>query len=288
MSWTDLGAGVRVRRSARYAMNSVALLDAEHSVLIDPGILPDELDDIARVVAAVRPEQVTLLFTHPHWDHVLGRAWWPNAETLAHDGFAARLRKDLEHVRDEAAKVANEAGQRWPQPFAAFTPKHEVSGLHFRRLGPWRIVLRDAPGHCACQLNVHLPEQRVLIAADMLSDIEIPGLDDRPDVYRASLDALLPVAHGGAIETLIPGHGAIARGREAVMARFDADLGYLDAIERGAREARSQGLDAAGAVSKLEGMEYPGKGGTEYPMEPIHRANVERAWRAAESGTKRR
>jgi glyoxylase-like metal-dependent hydrolase (beta-lactamase superfamily II) len=281
VNWTDLGGGVRVRKSARYAMNSVVLLDPEHTVLIDPGILPSEIDDIAEAVAEVSPDAITLVFTHPHWDHVLGRGWWQEAETLAHDGFAATLQRDLAHVRAEAERVAAEAGQRWPHPFTAFTPRHAVSGLHFRRLGPWRLVLRDAFGHCGSQLDVHLPEQRILIAADMLSDIEIPGLDAPPDVYRAALDQLLPVAHGGAIETLVPGHGAIAHGPAAVMARFQADLDYLDAIEDGARAGRAEGLDAAGTVAKLAGMDYPGKHASEYPMEPIHEENVKRAWRAA-------
>jgi len=278
--WTDLGGGVRVRQSARYAMNGVVLLHAEHTVVVDPGILPGELDDLASVVSSVAPQAVTLVFTHAHWDHVLGRSWWPSADTLAHDGFAAALKTEVEYVRSEAERIAGEAGQRWPRRFEPFAPKHAVSGLHFRKLGPWRLVFRSAPGHCANQINVHLPEPRILIAADMLSDIEIPGLDAPPDIYRSSLDQLLPIAHGGAIETLVPGHGSIARGREAVLARLQADLDYLDAIERGAHEALQSGLDADAAAERLASMEYAGKHAQEYPTEEIHRDNVRRAHRA--------
>ena len=281
-AWTDLGHGVHVRQSMRYAMNSVALLHPEHVVLVDPGILPAELDDIRSRIAAVAPQAVTVIFTHHHWDHVLGRAWWPHAETLAHDAFAAGLNRDLDHVRAEAEKVALEAGERWPAPFQEFDPDHAVSGLHFRRIGPWRLVLRSAPGHCPTQLNVHLPEARVLIASDMLSDLEIPGLDEPPDVYRTSLDALLPIANGGAIETLIPGHGEIVTGKEAVLDRLGADLDYLDAIEDGVRRARVDGLDSGAAVERLSAMDYRGKHATEYPTEPLHRRNVLLAWRAAE------
>jgi len=280
--WTDLGGGVHVRRSRRYAMNSGVLLHPEHAVLIDPGILPSELDDIARMVAEVEPAAVTVVFTHAHWDHVLGRPWWPRAETLAHDAFAAELRRTAAHVRDEAQQVAREAGERWTVPFEPFAPHHAVSGLHFRRLGPWRIVVRNALGHSHSQINVHLPEQRVLFAADMLSDLEIPGLDDAPDVYRQSLDALLPIAHGGAIETLVPGHGAIAHGRDAVLGRLQDDGDYLDDLEQGVRKAKSDGLGADAAVERLAAMDYPGKHATEYPMIPIHRENVLRAWAAME------
>ena len=279
--WTDLGGGVRVRRSARYAMNSAVLVHAEHTVIVDPGILPSEIDDIAARTSALKPAAVTLVFTHAHWDHVLGRSWWPKAETLAHDAFAAALKRDLEQVRSEAARVASEAGERWPRSFEPFAPRHAVSGLHFRKLGPWRLVFRGAPGHCANQINVHLPEQRVLLAADMLSDLEIPALDSPPDVYRNSLDALLPIAHGGAIETLVPGHGTIARSREAVLARLQADLDYLDTIERGVREALAEGLDAEAAAARLASLEYAGKHSAEYPTAGIHAENVMRAWHAA-------
>jgi hypothetical protein len=50
-------------------------------------------------------------------------------------------------------------------------------------------------------------------------------------VYRASLEALVPLAEHGAIETLIPGHGSIARGADAVRARLRRDFDYLDSLK---------------------------------------------------------
>ena len=60
-------------------MNSVVLEHRDHSVLVDPGVLPSELDDLARALASVAPQSLTLIFTHGDWDHVLGRPWWPGA-----------------------------------------------------------------------------------------------------------------------------------------------------------------------------------------------------------------
>ncbi len=279
--WTDIGDGVLVRQSVRYAMNSVVLLDEEHTLLVDPGILPSEIDDIAAVVEAANPAAITIIFTHPHWDHVLGRAWWPKAETLAHDAFPDAVKADLAYIRSEADRIAGESSERWARSFEPFPLQHFVSGLNFRKFGPWRIVLRSAPGHCATQLNVHLPEQRVLIAADMLSDIEIPALETAPEVYRGTLDALMPIVEGGAIETIVPGHGTIAHGRDQVLARFYADLDYLDTIERGVHGAWLGGLSAEATANKLETMEYLGKHATEYPTAEIHRENVLHAFHAA-------
>ncbi len=79
MSWTDLGGGIQVRHSAAFRMTSTVLLDRDHAVVVDPGVLPSELDDLARVVGKANPAEVTLILTHPHWDHVVGRAWFPDA-----------------------------------------------------------------------------------------------------------------------------------------------------------------------------------------------------------------
>jgi hypothetical protein len=118
----------------------------------------------------------------------------------------------------------------------------------------------------------------------MLSDLEIPDLHQPPDTYRQSLDALLPLAHGGAIQTLIPGHGAIARGRDGVLDRFDADLDYLSTIEGAAREARRANRPVETAIEALSSMDYPGKRSPEYPTEPIHENNIRLAYAAAAAG----
>src|SRR5439155_6465273 len=150
------------------------------------------------------------------WDHVLGRAWWPDARTLAHDRFAAEVSAERERIADEAQKLAAGHGERWSKRFAPFVPDTAVSGLKFLPLGPWRLVLRDAFGHSGTQLSAHLTDARLLIAADMLSDIEPPLLDGPCAVYRQTLETLLPLAEHDAIPTLVPGHGAVARGPGAV------------------------------------------------------------------------
>src|SRR5438045_578182 len=164
-AWTDLPPGIRVRRSQAYAMNSVLLLDSAHAMVIDPGVLPSELDELARTVRAVSPKAVTLFFTHAHWDHVLGRPWFRGARSIAHDAFAAEIRRAAPRILAEAPRLAAAHGEHWERGFEPFAPDLAVSGLHFAKLDPWRLVFRSAPGHSPSQLTVHLPERRVLIAA---------------------------------------------------------------------------------------------------------------------------
>jgi glyoxylase-like metal-dependent hydrolase (beta-lactamase superfamily II) len=262
-------------------MNSVALLDRGHAVVIDPGVLPSEIADLADAVRNGDPERITVIFSHAHWDHVLGLPWFPGARTIAHDRFADAVDRDAGRIDADARDLAAAHGERWNEPFAPFHPDQAVSGLAFVKAEPWRLVLRDAPGHCTSQITVHLPEEGLLYAADMLSDVEIPTLDAPVSHYRATLEGLRPIVEGGAIRFLVPGHGAIAAGVQA-RARFAADLAYLDRLEREVRAARDRGLSverAVEAVAPWDGIEKdPG-----FPMAEIHRENVVHAYRGLDA-----
>lgn len=277
-AWTVLADGIHVRQSRAYWMNSVVLLDSEHTILVDPGVLPSELDDIARLVNQAEPEAITIVFTHGHWDHVLGRPWWPNARVIAHDRAAAEMQADAAKIRAEAGALAAQHGEQWREPFTPPRVDDAFSGQRFLKLDPWPMVLRDAPGHCDSQLTIHLPESNLLLAADMLSDIEIPILNTGPAVYRRTLETLQPLVQGGAFDALVPGHGAVAMGGEEVAARLESDLGYLAALERGVREARAAGLSLEAAQERLAALEYVGKHSEIYPTTEMHRDNVKFTW----------
>ncbi len=287
-AWTDLGAGVSVRQSRAFMMNSGLLLDRDHAVVIDPGVLPSELDELAAAARDAGAAKTTVFLTHAHWDHVLGCAWWPDAEVIAHDRFASQVRDDETRILAEAVKLAGEHGEVWARGFRAFRPDHAVSGLHYARRGPWHLVFRDAPGHCDSQLTLHLPERRILFAADLLSDVEIPMLDRPPAVYRRTLAPLLQLADSGAVEALVPGHGTIARGRAAATARVRKDLAYLDELERRAGAASRAGRDLESTTRELDAMEYRSKHGGPFPMVDVHRENVRVAWEAAAKRGSRR
>lgn len=271
--WTDLGDGISVRQSRVYWMNTVVLGSPEHTVIVDPGVLPSELDDLERQVPEIGAAAITLVFTHGDWDHVLGRPWWPKAATVAHARFADDVRANRDRIVREAEKSANTEAETWKRPFTPFQPDEAVAGLRFTRMGPWRLVFRDAFGHSPSMLTLHLPEQGVLIAADLLSDLEIPMIKDSWQAYRETLAELEPLARNGAIETIIPGHGAITRDPEEVIRRIERDLGYLEALEREVGAARTRGLSVEDTQAALASMDYLGKDAA-YAMNDVHAKNV--------------
>lgn len=281
-AWTELAPGLLVRQSRAYRMNSAVLVRDGHALVFDPGVLPTEMEDIAARVAAAVPrfERVTVAFTHPHWDHVLGRDYFPASGTLAHVGFADELERDAAKIDAEARAWIEGAGEAWPRPFRAFVPATTMRGTARAEIGPIALVSHEAPGHCATQVAFHLPDDGVLVAGDTLSDIEIPWLDGPPWVYRRSLTALHWVFEQEDIRFLVPGHGSVALGRLEGYRRVRRDLDYLVVLEQRAADARGRGCSLDETQAELARMDYLGKD-AEYAMNDVHRENVRFAWEAA-------
>lgn len=87
-----------------------------------------------------------------------------------------------------------------------------------------------AIGHAA----ILLTDRRVLLAADMLSDILIPLFDGRQDdqltAYEEALDLLAEAI--AQVDVVVPGHGSPATAAEA-SARLAADRAYITTLRRG-------------------------------------------------------
>ena len=96
--------------------------------------------------------------------------------------------------------------------------------------------------HAPHHLALELVDAGVLVAGDMLSDVELPMPDDRDTdlvTYRTGLESLGDVVRRSRV--LIPGHGGVS---ENPVERFDADRRYLDELEAtGTSEDARIGLD---------------------------------------------
>jgi glyoxylase-like metal-dependent hydrolase (beta-lactamase superfamily II) len=115
---------------------------------------------------------------------------------------------------------------------------------------PWPGSLRHEsfPGVRLVEHSAHIPGHAglivddVLLAGDMLSDIEVPLLGDEPGAiaeYRAGLEALEHAVTASGVRVIVPGHGTPAIGPEAMTTRFAADRAYLDTFEVLTRRAPS-------------------------------------------------
>ncbi|MGO9196912.1 MAG: MBL fold metallo-hydrolase [Acidimicrobiales bacterium] len=228
----EVGEGAWVRTSERYVTNTtVVRLEGSSCLVVDPAVDPGDLAELVMLLAGKSLEVVAGWSTHPHWDHVLWSAGLGrDVPRYATEVNARHCRHDRENVIARIA--ASSAGHDLElcgcltevaldyEGFALFAPGVPVPA------GRCRVIAHSAhaPGHGA----LFFETLGLLVAGDMVSDIEIPLFDCPPrdpvDHYLAALD--LYEGLSSSVTTFVPGHGAAGDGAE-LRRRIAADRTYL-------------------------------------------------------------
>jgi glyoxylase-like metal-dependent hydrolase (beta-lactamase superfamily II) len=234
----QVAEGVLIHQSGFCQSNAVVVLGRAGVLLIDPGVLGDEMACLANDLSDSGQTVVAGFSTHPHWDHLL---WDARLGAAPRYGTARCAATARDRLSDPGAK-ARIAGQLIPPDIAGQVPLDLlglIAGVPAEMAQiPWdgpqvRIAEHQAhaPGHAALLIE----ERGVLVAGDMLSDVLIPVLDlnataDPVEDYLAALRLLEGVA--GDVDVLVPGHGS-AGGADQVRARIDQDRAYVHALRDG-------------------------------------------------------
>jgi len=231
---TQTADGVFVRQSSFCQSNAVVIADAGGVLLVDPGVDGDDLAGLADDLAGMGAIPAAGFSTHPHWDHVLWHVRFGEVPRYGTRTCAAVAQERLGKLRDMAAGLAPGA------------PLDLLGAITALPAGSTRVPLRErsvrviehqahAPGHAALLID----DAHVLVAGDMLSDVEMPLLDpkgnDQCKEYLAALDELEMVCEAG-VTTVIPGHGSVAHGA-GIHLRIELDRAYIQALQAGADPA---------------------------------------------------
>jgi glyoxylase-like metal-dependent hydrolase (beta-lactamase superfamily II) len=229
---------VQVIQSTFWQTNTGIITDPNGQiVLVDPGVLPVELERLARMTGKGR--LIAALATHEDWDHVL---WSPilgsGIPRLAHPRTIQILTEQRDTLLTRLSEAERELGVSWDHDLAGRlepAPDGTLSlGQHIQ------VTIVPTPGHTAGHTSLWLERDGILFAGDMLSDVDPPILADTArsaDDYISSLDALAPLV--GMAATIIPGHGTQCDGDEATR-RLERDRHYLDVV----RDAADRGASA--------------------------------------------
>jgi hydroxyacylglutathione hydrolase len=223
----EIAPGVLVATAELYTTTSTVVTGADGGCLvIDPAVAVTELAGLAARLAGTGLRPRVGFATHPHWDHVL---WHRDLGDVSRYATPAAVAA-AERQRGELISAAEaEVPGHDPELLARLVA---LPGDRVPWDGPEAVVIAHdghAPGHGA----VFLPDTGVLMAGDMLSDIEMPLLDvagaDPLGDYRTGLERLAALE---GVRWLVPGHGSVGDAGE-FRRRVEADLGYLERLGRG-------------------------------------------------------
>ena len=237
----EAAPGVLVATSRTDSLNSVIIEGLDNgALLIDPGWHQDELDELAAELRERSLSPVAGLSTHAHHDHLL---WHPSFGDVPRWATPDTVRI----AGAKRAEILDELGPGFTSEVLALVGKvSALPGLDVPWAGPeLDVILHDA--HIVGHTAVWMADSGILIAGDMLSDVELP-LPDGDDIhgalatYRAGLDTLAPYA--SIAKLVIPGHGSITTDG---FGRLEADRRYLDDLYHG-RESHDIRLDNAGML----------------------------------------
>ena len=234
----QIADGVRVHESGFCQSNAVVVQGQGGALLIDAGVLDDELACIANDLAGSGQTVAAGFSTHPHWDHLL---WHPRLGAAPRYGTARCAATVRERLPDARAKARVAEGMI-PPDIVEQVPLDLlglIAGLPAETAQiPWdgpvvRIIEHQA--HASGHAALLIEERGILVAGDMLSDVLIPMLDlngaaDPIGDYLAALRLLDGVA--GDVDVVVPGHGSVG-GAEEVRARIAQDRAYVHALHEG-------------------------------------------------------
>ncbi len=247
---------------------------SDGALVIDPGILPREIGAIAWYVENSEKPVRYVVYTHHHWDHILGGQAFLAAQRLAHRCFpdAMQASRPLDAIRrfDDEYYVQRE-------PAFEFQPPHALIDDGWTgSLGDVDFSLMHLPGHAVDMLGVLVPAEKTLFAADMLSDVELPMIEGDGRDYLNSLHKIDALVTSGQVETLVPGHGHVTNDAGVIRARIAEDIAYIDRLRLVIGGKMEEGEEAA--FEACRSMHYRGKDGRP-TMSKVHEENVRTIYR---------
>jgi len=217
-----------VFESALYRTTSTVVQTDDLVLLVDPNWLPEEVMQIRNYVEEVRAKRpLYILLTHSDYDHILGVGAFDHQGIIASKAFAERQDRVKELAKLRAFDARFYVQRSYPIYYPEPTHIIDVDGATLN-IGSTHLQFALAAGHTACGLFTLIRD--VWIAGDYLSDVEMPFIDQDYRLYLETLRKSERLLLYWKPDMLIPGHGSIAFGENAILKRLQASRTYLEVL----------------------------------------------------------
>jgi glyoxylase-like metal-dependent hydrolase (beta-lactamase superfamily II) len=244
---------------------AAVVVTPEGAVVIDTLPFPQETQQVRDFALRRCPSGIRYVVnTHHHADHVYGTYLFPEAELIAH----RRCREILLRVGQESldqAKVQTPA----LAPVQLRIPQLVFETEMLLRLGEKTIHFIHAPGHSPDGIMVHIREDKVLVASDVVTPVPLVTRGDREELM-GSLKRIKSLN----LENAIQGHGGVLL-RGEIDETVDANIAYLKIIDRKVHTLVEKGQPR----SELAKIDIESCGRSRIPLgglvQRLHQANLE-------------
>ncbi len=281
----EIAAGVYFE-NAYISGNVGCILSEEGAVLIDSPMLPKDAWDWLRKIASKTKQGIAMLInTDYHVEHVLGNCFFPPTVTIAHQTAwiemqrydEAYLQRYMSHHKHYQEAIKSDLTRaRVVLPELAMTEDMTVYK------GERVLHLLHAGGHTPASIMVHLPQQQILFAGDVVVTGEHPALSNADTM--AWLHALEMIRRMDDVEVILPG-----RGEPCDPLATETLTDYIIKIRERVYEYYSSGYTRRETVDKVKMEDFfgvPGERRTE--IERRIRGSVERVYDEFKKGTTKR
>jgi glyoxylase-like metal-dependent hydrolase (beta-lactamase superfamily II) len=239
------------------------------ALAIDTGNYPDEGQAMVDFIRTQGHTPRLLALTHGHGDHILGSSAFADAEVITHALTPEVMQRTLPGLAKRAGVALGQLTSQISWPTLSFTDELRVD------LGGKHVRLFPTPGHSPDCISAYVEEDQVLFGGDAVFSAIIPAVGDGDSVV---LESTLRMLAEMPIETLVPGHGSLLKGKSAVRGWLGWLADYLarvrifveEELERG---NSPEGVADAARYEQLVGYHIPDD---RHGMIHRHRATVEK------------
>lgn len=237
---------ITVFQSALYQTTCAVVVAKDCVLVVDPNLLPQEIEEIQQHVARVQGgKELYLLFTHGDFDHIIGYRAFPRAKIIGSKGLQEHPNK--RQKVDMIRQFDNEyyIHRTYPIAFPEVDIVIKEDGQQLV-LGDTTITFYLSPGHTHDGLFTVIEPLGVWIAGDYISDFELPFIYHSAKAYEETLRKAERILDTHAVSVLVPGHGQTATRQVEIKRRIQLSQAYLKRLVSAVMK------EDTGAMAELE------------------------------------
>lgn len=224
------------KQNQGYMINSTVIIGNKGVVLVDSGGTDEVGQFIRNQIKKITRKPIThVINTHSHGDHYLGNIAFPEATIVSSE----KCRELVVQTGEEWLQLMeNMVGRKFPntEPIPASITYPTLSKTKVTLNGVRMILWAPLGSHTDGDLMIYLPDDKVLIAGDILVNGIVPTMQD--GVVKNWMSVLEEIERIDA-DVYVPGHGSLMK-RSQVKLLHDSISRFYAGVREGYRKNLSE------------------------------------------------